>query len=1240
MTNKIYSKKMGITPKKPKDHAGEAMKKVLLKTQVLSMLPKISKQPEKKNIQDIFTNKISLSKFNKPTNIKPTNIKPTLIQQKKFITCAALGKYGRLGNQLFQYATLFSIATQTGHAIKLPMITRNISDKNQSKLFMYFKNIQYEPLLDSMKIDRVINEQMFLYNPNLVQEVNNYNNVNIHGYFQSYKYFDHMRDKILHIFQFKDSIKYNCVEIMKKYRETNKIIVSCHVRRGDLVNYTGYGPPTSIEFINNAISKLESILNLEYSLLVFSDDITWTKNNLVLNNSTLRKNIMYSENMNEGEDLCLQSMCDHNIVTNSTYSWWGAYLNTNNKKIIITKACESNDNSWFYDFIVSDQQRADLLPPNFIPIKDTLTTQLKDIIYSTIYDQQKELNIYTLKLIKELKIENNEYLRESYDFGIVIPTYNRYQYVKYLFESLKNANYDNLNVIFILLDDGSTQTELLENLIKFTLNKIPIVKLLCNRLNLVDQTDKKLNTIMPGSAFPYTLRFGTDILFRINCKLVCHLDSDSIVSKYWIHRLIQYHQNIDVNKNKLISGFEAQTLDSVVAIYDNYKQKKVVGGLGIIFDRDLYNLRIRKWLIDHRFDWNICLEMERNKENIYVTVPSVIQHTGIVSTMLRGEDLVEKFRKGNLDINTDLDKLINNSIIINDIRKEINFNDMMDFLFYLNKITKLNEFAQFPYAQNFVYDNTEISFNSKTAKILENKKILLNINTYVDKIFIINMHSRKDRWQKVDNHLKNNNITNYERFNAIVPIYRKVIKDEHILKFIKSGGVEKVLLLENYPISSYNKAAFDYIGSMNPQQQVSIIKGLVGCKDSHINVLQIAKKRNYKRILILEDDISFIKNFNKYLDYAIKDIQEKNINYDLLYLSANHAKPYDQVTDNLVKVNFGLSTPGYLIAEHMFDTVINHAMVSGMEIDTYYAKEIQPLGNCYAICPNIINQNQDFSSIENRLVNYSTNTNMLTIRKFDIVIVAHSKDKETLKLLIESIKRFISHYRNIYLISKENFLAEEDMKVNIIHISENSYIFTKDGISDLLTSKLCVSHQIGWYYQQLLKLYAFKTILDLTEHFLIIDADTVFLDFYRVFNDDNIPYFTTGTENHKPYFEHIDKLIPGLNRMTKYSGIVHHMMFNKTILNDLFNYVENLHNKKFYQAFIDCIDFSKGMCLASEYEIYFNFVIKFHRDKYELREVKWANCSNNDLHKHKIEGNLFVALHDHFKNDHTKYVAE
>lgn len=223
---------------------------------------------------------------------------------------------------------------------------------------------------------------------------------------------------------------------------------------------------------------------------------------------------------------------------------------------------------------------------------------------------------------------------------------------------------------------------------------------------------------------------------------------------------------------------------------------------------------------------------------------------------------------------------------------------------------------------------------------------------------------------------------------------------------------------------------------------------------------------------------------------------------------------------------------------------------------------------------------------------------------FDIVILVGPNDKDIIYKQIEYTKKNIIGYRTIYLICYDPTIIID----GCITINENIFPFSLETVSNI-HGKL---DRNSWYLQQLLKLYALITIPEILERCLVIDSDTVFLK-PTIFINNNKCLYNYGTQYHKPYFEHMLKLDEYLIKVdnTK-SGISHHMMFEKTYINKLINKIEEKHNDKFYNVFLKMVtEFTESG--ASEYEIYFNYMLKNYSDKIEIRQLNWANTNSLDV---------------------------
>jgi len=227
---------------------------------------------------------------------------------------------------------------------------------------------------------------------------------------------------------------------------------------------------------------------------------------------------------------------------------------------------------------------------------------------------------------------------------------------------------------------------------------------------------------------------------------------------------------------------------------------------------------------------------------------------------------------------------------------------------------------------------------------------------------------------------------------------------------------------------------------------------------------------------------------------------------------------------------------------------------------------------------------------------------------FDIVIPTTKKDLPTLEECIKGCKKHIKNFRNIIVISDKKYTD------NAIWFNEDNYQFSKENIKSIIGEE---HWRFGWYYQQLLKLYALFTIPDITENILILDSDTIFLKNIDFFHDKK-PCYNYGSAHHKPYFKHMKKLSHDLSRQEKKkSGICHHMIFQSHVLRELFYKIETKHKKDFWRIFMEHVDVQEKSG-ASEYEIYFNYILKFHSNNIKIRRLEWENSGEintiKDLH--------------------------
>ena len=231
------------------------------------------------------------------------------------ITFSKLGSYGRMGNQLFQ------MAATIGHAL------RNKNDYAfPTWSYMWDFNIpvtQFKKIIPGRKYE----EPHYHHSP-----IPYWGNMDLHGYFQSEKYWQEFSPYIKQIFVPKHN--------MQRLAGTTAI----HVRRGDYLIHKGCYEILGMTYYENAMSMANTS-----KYLVFSDDINWCKAHFIGNN------FEFSEGNSAPIDLSIMRSCEKCIIANSSFSWWGAYLNGNAKQIIAP-------NKWFGPVLAKTHNTKDLIP--------------------------------------------------------------------------------------------------------------------------------------------------------------------------------------------------------------------------------------------------------------------------------------------------------------------------------------------------------------------------------------------------------------------------------------------------------------------------------------------------------------------------------------------------------------------------------------------------------------------------------------------------------------------------------------------------------------------------------------------------------------------------------------------------------------------------------------------------------------------------------------------------------------
>jgi disulfide oxidoreductase YuzD len=258
----------------------------------------------------------------------------------------ALGQLGRLGNQMFQYASLKGIATNCGYNICIPF-SKNKNEWTDHQLTSVFKM----PSLNELNYQYIdhnrptISENSFCFDEKLFNECPDW--ITLQGFFQSEKYFKHIQDQLLIDFQFHDNILEPAKEVVSNWNNP----VSLHVRRTDYITNPNH-TVLSLDYYEKSLNYF----NDDCEIIIFSDDPKWCMEQKLFESDRF----LISETNNNHLDLCLMTLCSGHIIANSSFSWWGAWL-ANSKQVIAPSG-------WFKGSNNEHLDTKDLIPQNWIVI--------------------------------------------------------------------------------------------------------------------------------------------------------------------------------------------------------------------------------------------------------------------------------------------------------------------------------------------------------------------------------------------------------------------------------------------------------------------------------------------------------------------------------------------------------------------------------------------------------------------------------------------------------------------------------------------------------------------------------------------------------------------------------------------------------------------------------------------------------------------------------------------------------
>lgn len=273
---------------------------------------------------------------------------------------------GGIGNQLFQYALGRKLAIKNNDVLKLDTAgldrANDVGDIYRPFALGLFNTVQNVATVDEVRKlkypygvlskglrwfrFKVLRDMHMGWEPSVLLCTGD---MYLDGFWQSPKYFEDIRDVIISDLSFKGQFSIPFEKYEKMIHKSNA--VSVHIRRGDYASNSkvqkAYGV-CSLEYYQQAIAYINNNINNPI-FYVFSDDISWVKENL---NFGERVEYVTGKELLDSEEMILMSICKHNIIANSTFSWWGAWLNQNENKIVIAPTPWFNTNEKYFKDLI------------------------------------------------------------------------------------------------------------------------------------------------------------------------------------------------------------------------------------------------------------------------------------------------------------------------------------------------------------------------------------------------------------------------------------------------------------------------------------------------------------------------------------------------------------------------------------------------------------------------------------------------------------------------------------------------------------------------------------------------------------------------------------------------------------------------------------------------------------------------------------------------------------------------
>lgn len=250
---------------------------------------------------------------------------------KKYLTMVELPSTEQLGSQMWHFAALCHVASRTGH--RIVFFEEYAHNGRGLRLHHHFKDLPFElisvnslPESDSTVLIYPLNMKIAVESP--VFQLSPEHNYNFRGLFINYRYWWPIREQVRRMYRFAPEVVERARATVEAVRKPGREIVSLHVRRTDYLN--GMHVNLTRDYY---LAAIQAIGQRPVTYLVFSDDMAWCR-------ETFQglPDMVFAEGAEGIVDMCAMSLCDHHIIANSSFSFWGAFLNPKPGKLAIAPA--------------------------------------------------------------------------------------------------------------------------------------------------------------------------------------------------------------------------------------------------------------------------------------------------------------------------------------------------------------------------------------------------------------------------------------------------------------------------------------------------------------------------------------------------------------------------------------------------------------------------------------------------------------------------------------------------------------------------------------------------------------------------------------------------------------------------------------------------------------------------------------------------------------------------------------